>query len=193
MSVSEDKLVWTFRLREDAPYKASELQAQLLQTPSLGQEAQVPPEPVTPVSDRQEHTVSSDDDLEGLAEEFLDDPHLYPAIIYATNQKHAEDESFARIPAPGPLEPGWKIYIPGLEGEAGQEYDVQAKDSLETLADKFLGDSEAYPAIIYATNQKHAEDESFKVPDPSPLEPGWKIYIPTEEEAEGYFERLSMP
>jgi len=193
MSVSQDKLVWTFRLREDAPYKASELQAQLLQTPSLGQEAQVPTEPVTPVSDRQAYTVSPGDDLVGLAERFLDDPHLYPAIIYATDQKHAEDESFAKIPAPGPLEPGWKIYIPGLGGDPGQEYDVQAEDSLEALADEFLGDSGAYPAIIYATDQKHAEDETFKVPAPSPLEPGWKIYIPTVEEVEGYFEGLFMP
>jgi tetratricopeptide (TPR) repeat protein len=194
MSVSQDKLVWTFRLREDAPYKASELQAQLLQTPSLGQEAQVPPEPITPVSDKQEHTVSSDDDLEGLAERFLDDPHLYPAIIYATNQKHAEDDSFAKIPAPGPLEPGSRIYIPGLGGDAGREYVVQAEDSLESLADKFLDDSEAYPAIIYATDQKHAEDETFaKAPGPSPVEPGSKIYIPNAEEVEIYFDGLFMP
>ena len=168
MSVSQDKLVWTFRLREDAPYRASELQAQLLQTPSLGQEAQVPAEPITPVGDSQAYTVSSDDHLEGLAERFLDDPRLYPAIIYATDQKHAQDESFAKIPAPGPLEPGWKIFIPGLGGDPGQEYDVQAEDSLEALADEFLGDSQAYPAIIYATEQKHAEDETFQVPAPSP-------------------------
>ena len=49
MGVSEDKLVWTFSLRPDAPYKASELQAQLLQTLGLGQEAQAPSEPtITP-------------------------------------------------------------------------------------------------------------------------------------------------
>lgn len=47
MEVSEDGRVWTFRLRPDFPYKASELQAQLLQTLNLGP----PPEPtITPAT-----------------------------------------------------------------------------------------------------------------------------------------------
>jgi tetratricopeptide (TPR) repeat protein len=48
VDVSRDGLVWTFRLRSDAPYKASELQAQLLQTLGVGQQVQATPEQIAP-------------------------------------------------------------------------------------------------------------------------------------------------
>ncbi|MBN1994439.1 MAG: ABC transporter substrate-binding protein [Anaerolineae bacterium] len=70
----------------------------------------------------------------------------------------------------------------------GQDYVVQADDWLSKLADKFLGDVLAYPAITYYTNQKNSEDESYaKITSSDVIEVGWKIYIPTQEEAEAYF------
>lgn len=71
----------------------------------------------------------------------------------------------------------------------GEDYTVQADDWLSKLADKFLGDVLAYPAITYYTNQKNAEDDSFaQITDSDVIEVGQKIYIPTAEEAQAYFD-----
>ena len=69
----------------------------------------------------------------------------------------------------------------------GRDYIVQKDDSLGKLADRFLGDVSAYPAIIYYTNQKYAEDSSYThITDSSLLVVGWKIYIPGLEEVQAY-------
>ena len=63
--------------------------------------------------------------------------------------------------------------------EEGQDYIVVADDWLSKLADKYLGNPMAYPAIVDATNKKNAEDASYaKITDPDLIEVGWKIYIP---------------
>lgn len=70
----------------------------------------------------------------------------------------------------------------------GQDYVVVADDWLSNLADKFLGDVLAYPAITYYTNQMNAEDSSYaQITDSNVIEVGWKIYIPSSEEAQAYF------
>lgn len=72
--------------------------------------------------------------------------------------------------------------------QGGQDYVIVADDWLSKLADKFLGDIFAYPAITYYTNQKHAEDDSYaKITNSDLIEIGWKIYIPSAEEAQAYF------
>jgi branched-chain amino acid transport system substrate-binding protein len=72
----------------------------------------------------------------------------------------------------------------------GQDYIIVADDWLSKLADKFLGDIFAYPAITYYTNQKHAEDDSYaKITNSDVIEIGWKVYIPSAEEAQAYFNR----
>ena len=71
--------------------------------------------------------------------------------------------------------------------EGGQDYVVVADDWLSKLADKYLGNPFAYPAIMSATNQKNAEDASYaQIMDPDLIEIGWKIYIPSAAEAEAY-------
>ncbi|TEU13705.1 MAG: hypothetical protein E3J21_18010, partial [Anaerolineales bacterium] len=68
--------------------------------------------------------------------------------------------------------------------EEGQDYVVVADDWLSKLADKYLGNPLAYPAIVEFTNQKQAEDASYaEITDPDLIEVGWKIYIPSAEEA----------
>jgi peptide/nickel transport system substrate-binding protein len=68
--------------------------------------------------------------------------------------------------------------------QEGQDYVVVADDWLSKLADKYLGNSMAYPAIVEYTNQKHASDASYaEITDPDLIEVGWKIYIPSAEEA----------
>ncbi len=73
--------------------------------------------------------------------------------------------------------------------EGGQDYFVVADDWLSKLSEKFLGDVLAYPAITYYTNQMNAEDESYaQITDSNVIEVGWKVYIPSVEEAQAYFD-----
>jgi hypothetical protein len=66
----------------------------------------------------------------------------------------------------------------------GESYTVQKDDSLWGIAEKYLGNGAAYPAIMDATNEKAAEDDTFaKIVDAGLIQPGWKLWIPTAEEA----------
>ena len=82
------------------------------------------------------------------------------------------------------------LALPGVVGAAppaqdgGQVYTVALADSMWSIAEKYLGNGAAYPAIVEATNKKNAEDSSFtKITDPGLIRPGWKLYIPSAEEA----------
>ena len=66
-------------------------------------------------------------------------------------------------------------------------YTVKLGDNLWTLAEKYLGSGPAYWAIVGATNAKYEEDPSFApIENPSLIHPGWKLLIPSAEEAETY-------
>jgi len=68
-------------------------------------------------------------------------------------------------------------------------YTVKLGDNLWTLAEKYLGSGPAYWAIVGATNAKHDEDSSFAyIEDPNLIHPGWKLLIPSAEEAAEYVE-----
>jgi hypothetical protein len=76
------------------------------------------------------------------------------------------------------------IALAAPPAQEGQDYVVVADDWLSKLADKYLGNPFAYPAIVEYTNQKHAEDASYaEITDPDLIEVGWKVYIPSAEEA----------
>ena len=67
----------------------------------------------------------------------------------------------------------------------GEDYTIQAGDTLSKIAEAVYGDLQAYPAIVEATNQKAVEDETYAViTDAGAIEVGQKIYIPAAEEAE---------
>jgi rhamnose transport system substrate-binding protein len=72
------------------------------------------------------------------------------------------------------------------EGVACEEdYSVQADDWLSKLADKFYGDIFAYPAIFEATNAMAKTDSSYAtIANPDLIEPGWKLCIPSLEDAQ---------
>jgi len=66
-------------------------------------------------------------------------------------------------------------------------YTVKLGDNLWTLAEKYLGSGPAYWAIVGATNAKYGEDTSFAdIENPNLIHPGWKLLIPSAEEAEAY-------
>lgn len=79
------------------------------------------------------------------------------------------------------------LAAPPAQEESGcaETYTIQADDWLSKIAAKFLGDSLAYPAIVQATNQQQAQDDSFaQITSPDVIEIGWKICIPSGEAAE---------
>jgi peptide/nickel transport system substrate-binding protein len=76
----------------------------------------------------------------------------------------------------------------------GESYTVQKDDSLWVVAEKYLGNGAAYPAIVEATNEKAAEDATFAtIVNASLIQPGWKLWIPSAEEAGAFVETYEAP
>jgi peptide/nickel transport system substrate-binding protein len=87
------------------------------------------------------------------------------------------------------------MILPAAAGAAplsqGESYTVQADDSLWLIAEKYLGSGAAYMAIVQATNAKQVEDASFAmITDAALIQPGWKLWIPSKEEAESLLAAL---
>src|SRR5512136_3379751 len=75
---------------------------------------------------------------------------------------------------------------PPAQGK-GQDYVIVKDDWLSKLADKYLGNQLSYPAIVGLTNDKAAKDSSYaKIADANKIEVGWKIYIPSADEATAF-------
>ena len=72
----------------------------------------------------QEYTVQADDWLSKIADQYLGDPMVYPAIVAATNRKHETDDTFAQIANPDLIEIGWKLCVPGAAEAAPAATDV---------------------------------------------------------------------
>lgn len=73
--------------------------------------------------------------------------------------------------------------------QEGQAYTVQKDDWMWKLAEKYVGDKYAYPAIAIATNAKHAEDPTYAfIWNMDLIEVGDKLYIPSAEEAQTIIE-----
>jgi phosphonate transport system substrate-binding protein len=68
--------------------------------------------------------------------------------------------------------------------DEGETYVVQADDWLSKLADKFLGDVFAWPAIWAATNQMAETDDAIdRIINPNVIDVGQTLYIPSPDEA----------
>jgi peptide/nickel transport system substrate-binding protein len=92
------------------------------------------------------------------------------------------------------LLPGATLAAPVPQAEEGQAYVVQKADWLSKLADKYLGNVNAWSAIMLGTNKKAETDSSFhKIDNPDVIEPGWKIWIPGASEAKELMEASAKP
>jgi LysM repeat protein len=58
--------------------------------------------------------VQNDDWLSKIAEKVYGDVLAYPAIAEATNAKHGQDSSFAKIDNVDVIETGWKLCVPSV-------------------------------------------------------------------------------
>jgi len=73
----------------------------------------------------------------------------------------------------------------------GEDYTIAGADWLSKLADKYFGNILAWPAIMATTNQKHLEDSSYAfIENADLIEPGWKVWIPSAEEAEAFLAKF---
>lgn len=73
------------------------------------------------------------------------------------------------------------------DAACAQIHVVEAGDWLSTIAQKFLGDAKAYPALVQATNDAAKNDSSFAViTDPNKIEVGQKLCIPAATAVPGH-------
>jgi peptide/nickel transport system substrate-binding protein len=76
------------------------------------------------------------------------------------------------------------VAVAAPQGQGETVYTVQKDDSLWAIAEKYLGSGATYGAIVIATNARHETDSSFaEIDNPSVIQPGWKILVPSAEEA----------
>jgi tungstate transport system substrate-binding protein len=73
-----------------------------------------------------------------------------------------------------------------------RSYVIVAADWLSKLADKYYGNPLAFPALVEATNQKHATDASFPlIADPNKIEVGWKVCIVPPDQAQAFLDKAA--
>lgn len=75
----------------------------------------------------QVYVVQADDWLSKLADKFYGDPLAYLVIVEATNNKAAQDTSFAAINDPDFIEVGQKLFVPAVS-EISAEVVAAAKE-----------------------------------------------------------------
>ncbi len=79
--------------------------------------------------------------------------------------------------------PAAAIAAPPVQQE-GQDYIVQAGESLADIAEEIYGDPLAYLAIVEATNARAIDDDTYTVIiEAEEVEAGQKLYLPSAEEA----------
>ncbi len=83
------------------------------------------------------------------------------------------------------------VVIAAPLGQEGQDYVIQSGDTLTALAEKYIGSTDDVVAILAATSEKAATDETYaKINDPALIEPGMKIFIPSKTDAAKYMAPL---
>jgi heat shock protein HslJ len=71
--------------------------------------------------------------------------------------------------------------LPAAPVQCAEEYQVQVGDTLAAIAEKTLGDPLAFPVLLVLANAGLG-DEYANIDDPSVIEEGWTICIPSPED-----------
>lgn len=74
-----------------------------------------------PPQEEMTYAVKPGDNLWTLAEKYLSNGHASRDIVAATNARHEQDPTYARIENPNLIHPGWKILIPSTSKESTME------------------------------------------------------------------------
>ncbi len=120
------------------------------------------------------YTVVLGDNLWNLSEKYLGSGAVYRAIALATNAKHEEDPTFAKIESVSLIYPGWKFLIPSAEDaeallaqviKVGQVTDVGGIDDRSFNATAWKGVQDAIEQLAvegrYLESQSMADYEPF--------------------------------
>jgi len=84
-------------------------------------------------------------------------------------------------PVPPPLQPTDTPVPPPALVQCAEEYQVQVGYTLAAIADKTLGDPLAFPVLLVLANAG-LDDAYTNINDPSVIEEGWLICIPSPED-----------
>ena len=85
------------------------------------------------VPEGQEYIIQADDWLSKIAEKTYGDPLAFPIIVEATNNKAAEDNSFAIITNPDIIEIGQKVWVPVMTTDGPETATGGSQLTLEQL------------------------------------------------------------
>ena len=118
------------------------------------------------------YTVKRGDSLWKIAEEHLGDGTRYNEIV-ALNQSALNGQ-------PDFINPGLVLRLPD-EGRTDQadQYVVQPGDTLSEIAQRELGDADAYPKIFEASRDT-VQPDGRQLEDPDLILPNWKLTLPRQ-------------
>ncbi len=95
----------------------------------------------------------------------------------ASSSRRAQDPPPQPTDTPVPPTPA----TPVSSLQCAEEYQVQVGDTLAAIAEKTLGDPLAFPVLLVLANAG-LEDDYTNIDDPSVIEEGWIICIPSPED-----------
>lgn len=131
--------------------------------------------PTTTGPATERYTVKRGDSLWKIAEERLGDGTRYVELVDLNQAVLSGRPDF--------LLPGTVLNVPIAEpppqdqGKCEGEYVVQPGDTLSEIAEKELGDADAYPTIFEAS-QSTIQTNGSHLTNPDLIRPGWKLAIP---------------
>ena len=111
----------------------------------------------------QVYTVQADDWLSKLADKFYGDPLAYLVIFEATNNKAAQDSSFATLTDPNLIEVGQQLFIPQTN-EISEELTVTVQQEKSMPADVSVaaaGPSPEQEALLASMPSRGTPPELF--------------------------------
>ncbi|MFE6611997.1 BTAD domain-containing putative transcriptional regulator [Amycolatopsis sp. NPDC057786] len=127
------------------------------------------------------YTVVHGDTLWDLAERHLGRGTRYHEIVRLNPALLAD--------SPGDLEPGWTLLFPpdaialhrpaGITTASGRTVPVEPTDTLSAIAERELGDPDAWPAI-FDLNAGHTQPDGRALRHPDQILPGWHLILPAQ-------------
>lgn len=129
------------------------------------------------------YTVQPGDTLWAIAERFFGSGFEYPRIVEANAGRVMADGR--RFTSAGVIHPGWELIIPVLPpSSTGGEhtYVVKTGDTLASIAEYVLGNSDRWPEIFELNRGKAALPNGEVLTDPDLIWPGLELRLPIPDE-----------